>query len=824
MSVYISPRSARGHGVAGFFPAAAGLALVALMASSALSAPAKQAPPRPNLVGDSFFGQDVVPGEVIVRYRNDASASARSSVLAKVNARFKRSLLLSRTDVVVVPAGQETAAAAILAQDPSVEFAEPNGILHALVKPNDTRVTDLWGLNNTAQSVNGVVGTKDADIDAVEAWNMGLGLGATVRVADIDSGVAMNHPDLAANIFRNPGESGGGKETNGIDDDGNGKIDDFRGWDFINNDNNPEDDNEHGTHVGGTIAGRANNALGVAGVASFPRTPGNWFGPKIVPIKVLNAAGSGSFSAIADGIVYAGTIGAKVANLSLGGAGTSATLDNAIKSKPNTLYVIAAGNDGVDNDISPSTPCVPASTPDAANKICVAATDSKDLLAGFSNFGDINVDLAAPGVTILSSVPQNTLFSDNFEKAIGGRWVTNDAGQTGAPRWNRTTLFSTSPTKSLTDSPGGTPAAPAQYVANQLNWARNATAFNLSGGSDCSLSGQARVDTESGFDFFVIQASTNAGGPWTTVFAFSGGPAQGSVTADLSAFDGDASVFVRLLLDADDTIQDDGAYVDDVSVKCFPAAFDTTAYAFFNGTSMATPHVAGAAAFLFTKFPASTVAQIKARILRSVDRKASLTGKVATGGRLNLYKAAAESQAAKVGNQLRWTARAGQTNNVTVTRFIEGGVAKFRITDPYSTSINAIQSGSRILPGASCARINDNTVKCLAAGISRIVLRGGDLNDTLNAASITIPVTLEGGAGNDRLIGGTNADSLIGGRGRDRFVGGTGNDVISARNNDVDVSFSCGENGGDSDVVQADSSPNDPITASAGNCEVVNKS
>ena len=108
-----------------------------------------------------------------------------------------------------------------------------------------------------------------------------------------------------------------------------------------------------------------------------------------------------------------------------------------------------------------------------ANKICVAATDSSDALAGFSNFGAVNVDLAAPGVNILSTVPTKTIFSDDFETSIAGRWKNNDAGQSGNRRWGRTTLFSTSPTHSLTDSTGGTAAAPTRYVANQDNWARN---------------------------------------------------------------------------------------------------------------------------------------------------------------------------------------------------------------------------------------------------------------------------------------------------------------------------------------------------------------
>jgi Ca2+-binding RTX toxin-like protein len=243
----------------------------------------------------------------------------------------------------------------------------------------------------------------------------------------------------------------------------------------------------------------------------------------------------------------------------------------------------------------------------------------------------------------------------------------------------------------------------------------------------------------------------------------------------------------------------------------------------FNGTSMATPHVAGAAAFLFTKFPSATVAQIKDKILRSVDKKPSLNGKVLTGGRLNLYKAGAESSASIAGGVLTFNAGSGETNNVVVKRVGTGTAARFQISDFYSTSPAAVQSGSRINPGTGCTRVSDNVVRCLTTGVTRIEVNGGDLNDTLDAATIAVPVTLSGAVGDDILIAGQRNDTLIGGTGRDRFRAGAGNDLINARNDDADLEFTCGESAGDSDTVNADLSPNDPISAAAGNCEVVNK-
>ncbi|MEK6326991.1 MAG: S8 family serine peptidase [Actinomycetota bacterium] len=800
--------------------AAAVAAIAASLAMAASSAPAKLAPSPHPAAERSLFGQEVMPGEVIVRFERGTPSFAREAAKDDAGASHKRKLLLSRTELVEVTPGSEKEAAAMLERDPNVLYAEPNAIVHEEAPPNDTRFTDLWAFHNTGQQVNGGTGLEDADIDAPEAFNMGVGLGSSLRVAVVDSGVVAGHPDLAANMFINPGEFGAGKATNGIDDDGNGKVDDYRGWDFAYNDNNPTTFRDHGTHVAGTLAAHANNGLGVAGVASFQAPAGSWPGPKILAVKVLNEEGFGTVAQVANGLVYAGMMNARVANVSLGFAGTSATLDNAIKSRPNTLYVVAAGNDGVNNDTSPHTPCRPASAPDAANKICVGATTSSDTLAGFSNFGAVNVDLAAPGVSILSTVPTKTVFSDNFETPIAGRWKTDDAGQTGAHRWGATTAFSSSPTHSITDSRGGL------YENNQDNWARNTTGFNLTGSNHCRVTAQVKIDTEDNFDTFTIQVTRTPGlaASWQTAFAFNGA-ATGPVTANLpAAFSGQTGVFVRFRLNSDGSNRDDGVYVDDVALKCRTNAFNATSYGFLNGTSMAAPHVAGAAAFLFTKFPAATVAQVKDKILRSADRKGSLTGRVTTGGRLNLYKAAAESTADVSGGVLRFTAGTGQKNNVTATRVVAGGVPKYRIADPYSTiATKTHQWGSRINPGAGCARVNDTTVDCPVAGITRIVLSGLDHDDTLNAGTIAISVTLAGGAGTDILTGGTANDSLSGGANPDVFAAGTGDDTISARHEDVDSIFNCGENAGDNDTVNADLAPNDPVVADAANCEVVNK-
>jgi len=266
------------------------------------------------------------------------------------------------------------------------EYVEPDYIYHASATPTDTAFTGgtLWGLRNTGQSG----GVSGADIEAVTAWDQTTG-SANVVVAIIDTGVRYTHQDLAANMWTNPNEIAG----NNVDDDRNGYVDDIRGINAITNTGNPMDDNSHGTHCAGTIGGVANNSGPIAGVA---------WNVKIMALKFLNSAGSGSSSDAIKCIDYAISKGARIMSNSWGGGGYSQALYDAIERAKvsGVLFVAAAGNGGANNDSNPAYPASYANT----NIIAVAALDRGDLLASFSCYGATSVDLGAPGVSIYSSV------------------------------------------------------------------------------------------------------------------------------------------------------------------------------------------------------------------------------------------------------------------------------------------------------------------------------------------------------------------------------------------------------------------------------------
>ena len=257
--------------------------------------------------------------------------------------------------------------------NPKVEYAEPDyKIKIDSTVPNDPDFSRLYGMNK---------------IGAPQAWDTFTG-NSSVVVGVIDTGIDYNHQDLKDNIWKNPSEIPG----NGRDDDGNGYIDDVYGWDFVNNDNDPMDDNYHGTHCAGTIAGVGNNGIGVAGVT---------WKAKLAALKFLDNTGSGDTSNAIKAINYANKMGFSITSNSWGSSSYSQALHDVISA--GGLFVAAAGNSGSNNDTAPYYP----SSYDCNNIISVAATDSNDNLADFSCYGKNSVDIAAPGVNIWSCKPGN---------------------------------------------------------------------------------------------------------------------------------------------------------------------------------------------------------------------------------------------------------------------------------------------------------------------------------------------------------------------------------------------------------------------------------
>jgi subtilisin family serine protease len=277
---------------------------------------------------------------------------------------------------------------------PGFRYLEPNRMLTGGSIPNDEKFEQTWGLHNTGQAYYGF-SKPDADIDAPEAWDITTGSGDVV-VGVIDTGVDYTHPDLAANMWHNPGEVPG----DGIDNDNNGYVDDVYGIDACNHDSDPMDDQGHGTHCSGTIGAVGDNGIGVAGV--------NWH-VKIMALKFLSAEGSGDTADAIECLNYAVMMRQRGVNIPLtsnswGGDEEEQAMKDAIDAsgRAGMMFVVAAGNDGADND--GDWKHYPAAY-DCANIVTVAATDCFDEMPYWSNYGLTSVDLGAPGDGILSTVP-----------------------------------------------------------------------------------------------------------------------------------------------------------------------------------------------------------------------------------------------------------------------------------------------------------------------------------------------------------------------------------------------------------------------------------
>jgi subtilisin family serine protease len=608
------------------------LVLGAMLAlpSSALAAGEQPLPAGPPTTPRDAGALD----RIIVEWEPGTTSDQRLNARDDADTGFVRTLGRPSFQLVRPDAGQSVADALdSLRDDPNVRSAERDtfSVLHATT--NDPLFGQLWGLQNLGLGIDGSAGAvADDDIDAPRAWDRTRG-SSSVVIADLDTGYRFDHPDLALVAWTNSRDP-----TNGADDDGNGIVDDTHGADFVGTeadspttDGNPTDDNltdgGHGVHTAGTIGAAGNNGVGISGVAQDVR---------IMPLRVC------AFSTSADetrcptssqilAINYAGAHGARAANMSLGGTTFSTALRDAFASNPRTLFVISAGNDAKDNDpggtphypcaYDPSTSAVPGAID---NIVCVAATDQADALASFSDYGARTVDLGAPGTEILSTYPWATHVHDDFSvDDFASKWTATGADG-GFARTNEAPLTSFG----MSDSPGATP------VANSVHESTSTAVTIPAGYTHCRISQSRTVSLGGGVYTYSVLLN---GSSVASSSPSSSGNFFLNVTSGLS---GGGSLQLRFRYTAGPApTSGDGVWLDNIDFTCAQPVGQTTGYGFLDGTSMAAPHVTGAAGLLFSLDPSATVSQVQNALLSSVDPDPALVGKTVTGGRLNVADA-----------------------------------------------------------------------------------------------------------------------------------------------------------------------------------------
>ncbi len=551
--------------------------LVAVVVAGLAAMPGSAGAAEP-IAPAAMGGTPYQPGEAIVRFEPGTNAVERRAARGEADVGFDSTFGVPRAQVVTVD-GSVEAAVRKLKHQPGVAYAQPNYRYEELANPpDDTFFNDLWGLSDPALPNPGV--------SALSAWDRSKGSDEVIAI--VDTGIDLTHPDLIGNLWTNPDPT----------------MRDIHGYDFVDDDGVPDDYDFHGTHVAGTAAATAGNGQGIAGVAPDA---------KVMAVRVLDGDGSGSTTDVAAGIIYAAEHRADVINLSLGSSESSdPTLSNAINvaAANDVVVVAAAGNTGTNNDAQPVLPCALPQT----NLICVAALRLSGGLASFSNFGASSVDLAAPGTSILSTQTDYDQqgATEGFESGTTSGWDLST--ESGSVPWGVTSSTYSEGGFSATDSPG------QDYAPNSDTQLAKSDPVDLTGERGCRIHFDLRRDiqpTEDGkfSDKLLAGAETSTAARDVLPFAGSSGGAFLPAEASISDLDDRPDVYPSFELISDGSQQFDGAYVDNVRVLCRAQTYADAVspagnYVYFQGTSMATPHVAGVAALVRAAAPDASAAEV----------------------------------------------------------------------------------------------------------------------------------------------------------------------------------------------------------------------
>lgn len=548
--------------------------------------------------------ENYVPGEVLVKYKPGVSAAQARSVSRALGG-FSASNVGANpnrfTGMQKLSYHTSQNVGQLIDQyeaRPEVEYAQPNYIYRAMNTPDDANFGSLWGMQNTGQRVNGTAGSSGVDIGAVSAWDT-INDCSSVVVAVLDSGINYNHGDLSSNMWDG---------SNCKDETGAALGSCVHGYDFVNSDKDPNDENGHGTHVAGTIGAAGNNGTAVAGVC---------WKVQLMAVRVLNDVGSGTSANIASGIDFARQNGAHIVNASLGGSSTDTAINNAITAanSADMVFVAAAGNSGLDLASNNSYPCEYSQS----NIICVAAIDQSGNLASFSNYGSASVDVGAPGVNTLSTWPGlNTTDTEPLTSgwSFGSGWGYSANEVYGSTGYD----MITNP-----DNWYG-----SQY-ANNLTNATASKSFNLSGYDAAYTSMFVDYSSAGAGDVFSFDISG------TTMFSVSNGTSGNALATagdySMSHCVGGTCTFnYRVTTDGSGTTNH---ALGIANLKITTLARNTTACSTINGTSMATPHVAGLAALLKAKNPSASNTTIINAIYNGGTSLSSLSTTTSQGKLIN---------------------------------------------------------------------------------------------------------------------------------------------------------------------------------------------